>query len=89
MKTFVGISIALVAIAASSFVAASADPVYYAPPAPPVPVARLQLGTLLKKCITTLAQQIVVLLSNQVTAVVPGSTAGKLMRFKCAEIIQS
>lgn len=89
MKAFVGIFIVLATIAASSFVAASADPNYYAPPPPPVPVAKIQLGTLLKKSITIVAQQIVQFLSKQITALVPGSTEGKLICFKCAEIIQS
>lgn len=88
MKAFVGIFIALAAIATSSFVAASADPNYVAP-APPAPVATFKLGTLLQNCITALVQQIVKFVSSQITALVSGSTAGKIMRFVCAEIIQS
>lgn len=70
MKTFIIVFIALAAVALSSRVDAYSS----CGSAPAAPVASLKLGTLLKSCITTVVQQIVQLLSSQVTALVPGNT---------------
>lgn len=88
MKVFVGFFVALAAI---SFVAASADPnPVPPPPAPPapLPVKRIQLGTLLKPCVIAVAEQVVKFISGQITALVPGTTPGKLVHGNLPKFIK-
>lgn len=70
MKILIILIITLAAVALNSRVAAHQQ----CGAAPAAPVASLKLGTLLKSCITTVVQQIIQLLSSQLTALIPANT---------------